>query len=106
MVHILKLKKTSNFYAHIFQHINTFIYISKQVGEPIYVFEYNALREQLILGIRNKVAVYWLDFEYKAKSIFSKEKPSFSYEHTDIVTCVNCSDSRVYSAGYVFMIFT
>jgi len=70
------------------------------VGEPIYVFEYNALREQLILGIRNKVAVYWLDFEYKAKSIFSTEKPSFSYEHTDIVTCVNCSDSRVYSAGF------
>jgi len=71
-----------------------------EVGEPIYVFEYNVLREQLILGIKNKVAVYWLDFEYRAKSVFSKEKPSFSYEHTDIVTCVNCSDSRVYSAGF------
>lgn len=70
------------------------------VGEPIYAFEYNALREQLILGIRNKVAIYWLDFEYKAKSIFSKEKPSFSYEHSDIVTCVSCSESRVYSAGF------
>lgn len=71
-----------------------------KVGSPIYTLTHNIRRNQLVLGLKGTIMLYWLDLSMKATSVIHETKPCKSHEHTDIVSCVVCYESRVYSAGY------
>jgi len=71
-----------------------------RVGNPVYVLAHNIRRGQLVCGMNKTVASFRLDFTGKDSNIIDKSTPFKSHEHTDIVSCVLCHESRVYSAGY------
>lgn len=75
------------------------IWLKFQVGNPVYVLAHNIRRGQLVCGMNKTVASFRLDFTGKDSNIIDKSTPFKSHEHTDIVSCVLCHESRVYSAG-------
>lgn len=71
-----------------------------RIGGPIYTVAHNIRRGQLVLGMTNSIMLYWLDFDQKATTCLNISNPEHSRDHTDIVNCVVCNESRVYTAGY------
>ncbi|XP_059165911.1 uncharacterized WD repeat-containing protein alr3466-like [Physella acuta] len=70
------------------------------MGVPVYCMTVNPRRRQLVCGINGGVRVYAL-YEETGSGHYINVKPLyFAQEHTDIVRCIICHESRIYSAGY------
>ncbi|MGH0118700.1 UNVERIFIED_CONTAM: hypothetical protein FKN15_027783 [Acipenser sinensis] len=66
------------------------------LGRPVFSMAINHRRHQLVCGFAGRVTVYPLD-EKKGIRI---AKSSSDHRHSDIVSCIVCHDSQVYTAGY------
>ncbi|XP_053319627.1 dynein assembly factor with WDR repeat domains 1-like [Spea bombifrons] len=78
-----------------------------KLGSPIFSIAINLRRHLLVCGFSKHLSVYPLD-EQKASGHMIDLKKKFSDNvHTDIVSCVLCLDSQIYTVGYdrKFIIF-
>ncbi|XP_041078724.1 uncharacterized WD repeat-containing protein alr3466-like [Polyodon spathula] len=66
------------------------------LGRPVFSMAINHRRHQLVCGFAGRVTVYPLD----EKKGISTAKSSSDHRHSDIVSCIVCHDSQVYTAGY------
>ncbi|XP_071806782.1 uncharacterized protein [Asterias amurensis] len=71
-----------------------------KIGSPVYCMALNTRRHQLVCGLNGSIKVYSLDDKREKSSIIQLEDPFISREHTDIVKCIVCLESRVFSAGF------
>ncbi|KAJ8034301.1 Nuclear distribution protein nudF [Holothuria leucospilota] len=71
-----------------------------KLGAPVYVMALNLRRHQLVCGFNACIKVYSLDDNRESGHFIKLRHPFISREHTDIVKCITCLESRVYSAGY------
>ncbi|XP_022092949.1 uncharacterized protein LOC110980503 [Acanthaster planci] len=76
------------------------VYDRIKIGSPIYCMALNQRRHQLVCGLNGYIRVYGLDEKREKSSIVQVDSPYISKEHTDIVKCIVCLESRVYSAGF------
>ncbi|CAG5133976.1 unnamed protein product, partial [Candidula unifasciata] len=67
---------------------------------PVYCMAIHLRRQQLMCGSNGGVRVYALDKEKECGHYIKSCILQFSREHTDIVRCILCHESRVYTAGY------
>ncbi|CAL1534086.1 unnamed protein product [Lymnaea stagnalis] len=68
---------------------------------PIYCMAINPRRHQLVCGVNGGVRVYALNEEKEIGSHYINScYLYFAQEHTDIVRCILCHESKIYSAGY------
>ncbi|ELT89388.1 hypothetical protein CAPTEDRAFT_187404 [Capitella teleta] len=70
------------------------------LGQPVYCMAINPRRQQLICGVSKGILVFNLDIEKESGHYINTEVKFHATEHTDIVRCIVCHESRVYSAGY------
>eukprot|EP00105_Crassostrea_gigas_P018916 XP_011437175.1 PREDICTED: uncharacterized protein LOC105335121 isoform X1 [Crassostrea gigas] len=70
------------------------------IGMPVYCMAINYRREQLVCGVNGSVRVYDLDEDKESGHVINTEVLYVAREHTDIVRCILCHESRIYSAGY------
>ncbi|GFN83516.1 vegetative incompatibility protein het-e-1 [Plakobranchus ocellatus] len=70
------------------------------VSVPVYCMAINPRRQQLVCGVNEGVRVYALDEEKESGHCINNRLLYFAQEHTDIVRCIICHESRIYSAGY------
>ncbi|KAK7116215.1 uncharacterized WD repeat-containing protein alr3466-like [Littorina saxatilis] len=70
------------------------------IGMPVYCMAINPRRHQLVCGVNGGIRVYALDGERECGHLINNKVLYFAREHTDIVRCILCLDSRIYSAGY------
>ncbi|GFR59077.1 vegetative incompatibility protein HET-E-1 [Elysia marginata] len=66
---------------------------------PIYCMAINPRRQQLVCGVNEGVHVYALDEEKESGHYINNKLLHFAKNHTDIVRCILCHESRIYSAG-------
>ncbi|XP_076443785.1 uncharacterized protein LOC143282138 isoform X2 [Babylonia areolata] len=71
-----------------------------KIGMPVYCMAINPRRHQLVCGVNGGIRVYALDEERECGHIINNKLLYFAREHTDIVRCIMCLDSRIYSVGY------
>ncbi|PIK45764.1 hypothetical protein BSL78_17369 [Apostichopus japonicus] len=71
-----------------------------KLGAPVYVMALNIRRHQLVCGFNAFIKVYSLDENRESGHFIKVRQPYISREHTDIVKCITCLESRVYSAGF------
>lgn len=70
------------------------------IGQPVYSMVINPRRHQLVCGVSGAIRVYDLDDEREGGHVIRLKVVYVAREHTDIVRCLICHESRVYSAGY------
>ncbi|KAK2566790.1 putative U3 small nucleolar RNA-associated protein 13 [Acropora cervicornis] len=71
------------------------------IGSPVYCMSWNARRHQIVAAIGCTVQVF--NMRDPSREIIGHvidQKAFISKEHTDVVKCVVCFESRVYSGGY------
>ncbi|CAK8695799.1 unnamed protein product [Clavelina lepadiformis] len=73
---------------------------SIRVGYPIYVMFFNLRRQQVICGLNGSVQLFSLDPLRHSGNLIDRRKPYIAQHHKDIVPCIICHESRVYTAGY------
>ena len=56
-------------------------------------------RQQIILGMNGAVQLYSLDPQKESGHIIDQRKPFVAKHHSDIVPCVVCHESRIYTGG-------
>nr|CAB3260425.1 uncharacterized protein LOC100175309 [Phallusia mammillata] len=71
-----------------------------RIGYPIYTMCLNLRRQQIICGLNGSVQLFMLDPLKNSGNIIDRRKPYVSSQHNDIVPCVICHESRVYTAGF------
>ena len=59
----------------------------------------NLRRQQIILGHHGSVKLFSLDPHRESGTLIDQRKPFVAREHKDIVPCIICHESRVYTAG-------
>ncbi|XP_048588846.1 probable U3 small nucleolar RNA-associated protein 13 isoform X2 [Nematostella vectensis] len=69
------------------------------IGSPIYSMAWNTRRNQLVAAVGTTVQVFTLRDPGRESGHVIDPKGDVSREHTDLVKCVVCHESRVYSAG-------
>ncbi|KAI8789007.1 vegetative incompatibility protein HET-E-1 [Biomphalaria glabrata] len=67
---------------------------------PVYCMTVSSRRHQLICGVNGGIRVYAINEEKESGHYINPQYLHFSQHHTDIVRCVLCHESRIYSAGY------
>lgn len=71
------------------------------IGSPVYCMSWNARRHQIVAAIGCTVQVFNMrDPSRDITGHVIDQKAFISKEHTDIVKCVVCFESRVYSGGH------
>ncbi|RDD41749.1 F-box/WD repeat-containing protein pof1 [Trichoplax sp. H2] len=84
------------------------------LGLPIYAMGFNSRKNLLVLGVKNGVFLFALKYELSkdANSLFENDTPLLlnikayfniafvSEENDDIVKCIRCNESRVYTGSY------
>ncbi|XP_033909027.2 uncharacterized WD repeat-containing protein alr3466-like isoform X2 [Acipenser ruthenus] len=65
------------------------------LGRPVFSMAISHRRHQLVCGFAGRVTVYPLD----EKKGIRTAKSSSDHRHSDIVSCIVCHDSQVYTAG-------
>ncbi|XP_071959328.1 uncharacterized protein [Antedon mediterranea] len=81
-----------------------------RVGSPVYCMALHVRRRQMVCGFNQAIRVFSLDeggavqpsavADKDGSHLIHIKSGSTSTEHTDIVKCIVCHESRVYSAGY------
>ncbi|MGH0118281.1 UNVERIFIED_CONTAM: hypothetical protein FKN15_049302 [Acipenser sinensis] len=66
------------------------------LGRPVFSMAISHRQHQLVCGFAGRVTVYPLD----EKKGIRTAKSSSDHRHSDIVSCIVCHDSQVYTAGY------
>ncbi|XP_030834052.1 uncharacterized protein LOC752732 [Strongylocentrotus purpuratus] len=69
-------------------------------GSPVYSMALNVRRHQLVCGFNACIRVFSLDENRESGHLIDLKYSYNSKEHTDIVKCIVCLESRVYSAGF------
>ncbi|WAQ99882.1 MHCKB-like protein [Mya arenaria] len=71
------------------------------IGVPVYCMAINLRRFQLVCGVNGGIRVYALDENKESGHVINCNRVLYvAKEHTDIVRCIICTDTRTYSAGY------
>ncbi|KAI0216707.1 hypothetical protein LSAT2_031314 [Lamellibrachia satsuma] len=70
------------------------------IGVPVYCMALNTRRQQLICGVNGGLQIFALDSEKSCGHVINSKLVYWAREHTDIVRCIVCHESRAYSAGY------
>ncbi|KAK2188036.1 hypothetical protein NP493_146g02006 [Ridgeia piscesae] len=70
------------------------------IGMPVYCMALNPRRQQLICGVNGGLQIFALDSEKSCGHVINNKLVYWAKEHTDIVRCIVCHESRAYSAGY------
>ncbi|XP_064651058.1 uncharacterized WD repeat-containing protein alr3466-like isoform X2 [Lineus longissimus] len=70
------------------------------VKQPVYCMAINPRRQQLVCGVNGGIMVFDLDAERDCGHVVDLQKVYVAKEHTDIVRCLVCHESRVISGGY------
>lgn len=70
------------------------------IGVPVYCMALNTRRQQLICGVNGGLQIFALDSEKSCGHVINNKLVYWAREHTDIVRCIVCHESRAYSAGY------
>merc|ERR1712226_1241219 len=70
------------------------------IGQPVYCMGFNPRRHQMICGVNGGIRVYDFDEKRECGHYINTRVRYIATEHTDIVRCIVCHESRVYSAGY------
>ncbi|XP_031569624.1 uncharacterized protein LOC116304102, partial [Actinia tenebrosa] len=65
------------------------------IGSPVYCMAWNTRRNQLVAAVGSTVQIFTMK-----DPVYHVYQGFVSSVHTDIVKCVVCHESRVYSAGY------
>ncbi|KAL4227310.1 hypothetical protein ACF0H5_012756 [Mactra antiquata] len=77
------------------------VYDRISIGVPVYCMAINLRRFQLVCGVKDGIHVYALDENKESGHVINVNKVLYiAREHTDIVRCIICTDTRTYSAGY------
>uniref|UniRef100_A0ABM0LXS1 Uncharacterized protein LOC102806264 n=1 Tax=Saccoglossus kowalevskii TaxID=10224 RepID=A0ABM0LXS1_SACKO len=73
-----------------------------ELGAPVYTISMNYKRHQLVCGFNASLKVYELDENKESGHVIDLKSAIECEEtqHTDIIRCVLCNESRIYSAGY------
>ncbi|KAJ8303914.1 hypothetical protein KUTeg_017497 [Tegillarca granosa] len=70
------------------------------IGMPVYCMAINPRRKHLVCGVNGGIRVYALDEKKDSGQVIDNRVLFIAPEHTDIVRCIVCHESRIYSAGY------
>ncbi|XP_021366602.1 uncharacterized protein LOC110458939, partial [Mizuhopecten yessoensis] len=70
------------------------------IGMPVYCMAINPRRHQLVCGVNGGIRVYALDENRLSGHVIDNDVLFVACEHQDIVRCIICNESRIYSAGY------
>lgn len=70
------------------------------IGMPVYCMAINPRRHQLVCGVNGGIRVYALDENRDSGHVINNDVLFIACEHKDIVRCIICNESRIYSAGY------
>jgi len=70
-----------------------------RLGCPIFVMARNR-RQQVVIGFEGAIKVFNLDPEKESEHHLNITNPYVRNHHTDIVTCIQCYENRIYTAGY------
>ncbi|KAH3833025.1 hypothetical protein DPMN_106327 [Dreissena polymorpha] len=79
------------------------VYDRINIGVPVYCMGICARRHQLQIfcGVNGGIRIYALDEKRESGHVINCNRVLYiAKEHTDIVRCILCTDSRTYSAGY------
>ncbi|XP_053405199.1 uncharacterized protein LOC123523222 isoform X1 [Mercenaria mercenaria] len=77
------------------------VYDRITIGVPVYCMAINLRRYQLACGVNGGIRVYALDENKESGHVIDISRILYiAKEHTDIVRCLICTDTRTYSAGY------
>ena len=60
----------------------------------------NQRRQQVVIGFDAAIRLYNLDPDKESDHHINKNNPYVRNHHSDIVTCIQCYENRVYTAGY------
>ncbi|XP_078482123.1 uncharacterized protein LOC100175309 [Ciona intestinalis] len=71
-----------------------------KLNYPIYVMCLNLRRQQIICGLNGSVQLFSLDPQKHSGHLIDQRRPHITKHHNDIVPCIICHESRVYTAGY------
>ncbi|XP_039630576.1 vegetative incompatibility protein HET-E-1-like [Polypterus senegalus] len=74
---------------------------------PIFSIAINHRRQQLVCGFKGRLTVYPLDQKRTTGKVINVKESHSNNTHRDIVSCIICHDSQIYSCGYdrKFIIF-
>ncbi|KAH9505160.1 hypothetical protein Btru_058857 [Bulinus truncatus] len=67
---------------------------------PVYCMAISPRRHQLMCGVNGGIRIYSLNEEKESGHYINHHYLYFAQHHTDIVRCILCHESRIYSAGY------
>ncbi|CAH2277302.1 uncharacterized WD repeat-containing alr2800-like [Pelobates cultripes] len=78
-----------------------------KLGSPIFSLAINLRRQLLVCGFSKCLSVYPLDENKTSGHAINLKKRFLDHSHTDIVSCIVCLDSQIYTVGYdrKFIIF-
>lgn len=76
------------------------VYDRIPIGSPVYCMSWNARRNQIVAAVDSTVQVFNMRDPGREIGHVIDTKAYVSKEHSDIVKCVVCYESRVYSGGY------
>ncbi|XP_077985512.1 uncharacterized protein LOC144440123 [Glandiceps talaboti] len=71
-----------------------------ELGSPIYCMAINFKRHQLICGFNSVLRTYDLDENKDSGHVINLKSVTENFDHSDILRCVLCNESRIYTAGY------
>ncbi|KAE8614831.1 hypothetical protein XENTR_v10008326 [Xenopus tropicalis] len=83
------------------------VYDKIKLGRPIFSIAINYRRQLLVCGFKKLVSVYPLDEKKTCGHVVNIKRSVSAHKHTDIVSCIVCLDSQIYTVGYdrKFVIF-
>ncbi|MBN3297339.1 CWF17 factor, partial [Amia calva] len=78
-----------------------------ELGRPVFSMAMNHRRHQLVCGFKSRLTVYSLDEKRVCGHIIKTSESNSDHRHKDIVSCIVCHDTQVYTGGYDkrFMVF-
>ncbi|XP_043925379.1 vegetative incompatibility protein HET-E-1-like [Protopterus annectens] len=69
-------------------------------GSPVFSMAINFRRNHLICGLKRSVSVFSLDLLKQSDKVINSKGAYNDFHHKDVVSCVVCLDTRIYTAGY------
>lgn len=70
------------------------------MNQPIFCIRFNLRRHHFICSFNRQLKIYNLDIRKTYGHVIDMRKPFIAEHHTDIISCLICHDSRVYTAGF------
>nr|XP_039255644.1 uncharacterized protein LOC120332461 [Styela clava]XP_039255645.1 uncharacterized protein LOC120332461 [Styela clava]XP_039255646.1 uncharacterized protein LOC120332461 [Styela clava] len=70
------------------------------MNQPIFCMRFNLRRHHFICSFNGQLKIFNLDMRKTYGHVIDLRKPFIAEHHNDVISCVICHDSRVYTAGF------